>query len=403
MVTPCLLYRSIPSFLLCGLLLAGPGTTVADGQNAPEETAAFHFYSEEILLSSSVGLALPARPQVKEQAMISFYRKLTRSPYRPLLDFLMHKKEAFRLNDWLYYQLIEKAVDALYSEHDPLSRRLTCWFLLSESGYDTRLAYHHDEVDIYVYTENELYLVPFIRDGARLYAGLTYIGQAREAKSELYVLDFRRDHGGRPFDFYLERLPYLAPTILTDSLQWSLRDSTYRLDLNFDRTLIDILDRYPGIDERQYFRTPLSPTLEQSILPALKPLLEGKSDKESIQILLSFTRSAFEYREDEQQFGANRPLVPDELLYYPFSDCEDRAILFYKLVRHLLDLPMIVVAYPEHITIGVRFEGGEGKIFLHQGQKYYACDPTGPPGSDQIGILPAGYENMDYQVIEQHR
>lgn len=76
-------------------------------------------------------------------------------------------------------------------------------------------------------------------------------------------------------------------------------------------------------------------------------------------------------------FGVERSLFPDETFYYPYSDCEDRAILYSVLVRELLGLDVVLVHYPEHIATAVAFdEPVTGDYFEMDGRKFTVCDPT---------------------------
>ena len=69
-------------------------------------------------------------------------------------------------------------------------------------------------------------------------------------------------------------------------------------------------------------------------------------------------------------------LSPEQTLLYENSDCDDRAALFFYLVKEIYDLPMIVLAYPKHITIAVQFDKPVGKPIVYNGQRYYVCEPT---------------------------
>ena len=65
------------------------------------------------------------------------------------------------------------------------------------------------------------------------------------------------------------------------------------------------------------------------------------------------------------------------MLYYPYNDCEDRAIFFCRLVRLLLNLPVALVDYPNHIAAAVCFsEPTGGTLFRQNGKEYTLCDPT---------------------------
>ena len=98
---------------------------------------------------------------------------------------------------------------------------------------------------------------------------------------------------------------------------------------------------------------------------------------EAVGILLDFVQTAFEYQTDEQQFGKERPLFGDEILFYPYCDCEDRSILFSVLVRELVGLDVVLLNYPEHLATAVRFDDDvKGDYIMIDGKRYVVCDPT---------------------------
>ena len=95
-------------------------------------------------------------------------------------------------------------------------------------------------------------------------------------------------------------------------------------------------------------------------------------------------------------------MVAEEVFLHPYSDCEDRSALFYHLVKSLLDLPMVVIAYSDHITVGVAIPDFEGEYIKYQGKKFFICDPTGPEGSLELGRFPKGYKYKKYKVIHAY-
>ena len=76
----------------------------------------------------------------------------------------------------------------------------------------------------------------------------------------------------------------------------------------------------------------------------------------------------------------------DELFYYPYSDCEDRAVLYSYLVRTLMGLDVVLLEYPNHMATAVCFdENIDGDYITVSGKKYIICDPTYIGAS--IGLL----------------
>ena len=95
-------------------------------------------------------------------------------------------------------------------------------------------------------------------------------------------------------------------------------------------------------------------------------------------MLINFVQTAFNYKTDGDQFGYERPLFGDETLYYPYSDCEDRSILYSILVRELLGLEAVLLYYPGHLATAVAFPNNQsfGYHFTWKNKVFTICDPT---------------------------
>jgi hypothetical protein len=147
--------------------------------------------------------------------------------------------------------------------------------------------------------------------------------------------------------------------------------------LQADKSLIVFAEYFPQTEIPLYFRTPASTVARTSLFDSLRLIIDDKSELEAVNILLRFVQTAFDYKTDDQQFGREKPLFIEETLYYPYSDCEDRSILFAYLVRELLGLKVIGLDYPGHIATAVRFtEPVKGDALMWQGERYTVCDPT---------------------------
>ncbi|MFQ6042627.1 MAG: hypothetical protein ACE5PV_17360, partial [Candidatus Poribacteria bacterium] len=78
-----------------------------------------------------------------------------------------------------------------------------------------------------------------------------------------------------------------------------------------------------------------------------------------------------------EQFGGEKVLFPEESLFYDYSDCEDRSVLFAYLVRKLVGLEVIGLDFPGHIATGVKFNTDvTGDYVMYQNRRYIICDPT---------------------------
>ena len=143
---------------------------------------------------------------------------------------------------------------------------------------------------------------------------------------------------------------------------------------------------------------PLDGVAKDELYPAMREKLKGLSQKEAMERLLNWVQTAFVYEYDDKVWGDDRAFFPEETLYYPYCDCEDRSILLSRLVRDLLGLKAILIYYPGHLAMAVGFtEDVKGDYILLQGKKYVVCDPTyiGAP----VGVTMEGMDNEKAKVI----
>ena len=94
---------------------------------------------------------------------------------------------------------------------------------------------------------------------------------------------------------------------------------------------------------------------------------------------MNFVQTAFDYKTDEQQFGYEKYFYPEEVIAYPYSDCEDRSALFAWLVSNYTDAKVVGLQYEGHLATAVCFGEDtdiEGDMFSYAGKRYYVCDPT---------------------------
>jgi hypothetical protein len=130
--------------------------------------------------------------------------------------------------------------------------------------------------------------------------------------------------------------------------------------------------------------------------------MQGMSQRQGVDYLMRFTRYAFLYENDEENFGKEKRLSPEETLFSKYSDCDDRAGLFFYLVKEIYNLPMIAVLYPTHVNIAVQFSKPIGKPIFYKGKKYTICEPTPQLNDLRIGQVSAKLKNTPYQIVYQY-
>ena len=124
------------------------------------------------------------------------------------------------------------------------------------------------------------------------------------------------------------------------------------------------------------FNIPLSKTTYESLIPVLRQQVKDLKPKVGVEFLMHFIRYAFLFKPDREMFGGEKRLTPEQTLLSDANDCEDRAALFFFLVKELYNLPMLVLTYPQHVTVAVQLDKPYGKTFNYNGQQYSICEPS---------------------------
>ncbi|MEQ8707083.1 MAG: hypothetical protein RIC19_24335 [Phaeodactylibacter sp.] len=388
----------MPRILLLSLLLTLGKSVYATNC----EEVMIPFFTEQVPIQYQTDLLQIQRPSMSEQGLRAYFRQMSTTEYEVLIRSLQQARRAFRLNDWLYYKLVKQVLRQIYGQHEPVDRTLASWFILSQSGYDTRLTYFEDKAYLYVFTMDEVFEAPIIQDRGRSFINLSEIRTGHTKQQALYMLGFSPNPDGHAFTFTFKDLPRLRPMLKSHEISFFYKKEWYTLEVEVDENIAAYMEDYPVVAETQYLEVPMSAQLFQSLIPQMKELLKGKNEWQSAELLAAFTRSAFAYKEDKAYFGYSKPMVAEEVFIHPYSDCEDRTALFFQLAKHLLPLPTLVIAYPDHLTLAMALPPAPGNTVPYQGHNYYFTDPTGPVRDHTVGKVPKGYENKPFKIIKHY-
>jgi hypothetical protein len=304
-----------------------------------------------------------------------------------ITDALIKKSRELQLQGWPLYLFFKKASEEILSEKNQPTIALLIAYFLNASGYELAVSLQNNELLLIIRTQSDVYgkLIQEIN-------GKQYFCLNQNPDNWGNLVDPFSEKGTNPFNLSLEinQPELLSP--LQKEISFNYADSVYKFKIITNGNLPALMDNHPLIQPETYFKTALSPYLINSLVPQLQMAMESMTTENKVAFLMAFTRSAFEYKTDQEGYGRNRPMIAEEVFVNPFSDCEDRAALFYQLNDLLLDLPLVVLDYPNHISIGIaahtlEVEKDTPTIQINQ-QSYYYCDPTGPEGYYKIGHIP---------------
>ncbi|OYZ33552.1 MAG: hypothetical protein B7X86_08700 [Sphingobacteriales bacterium 17-39-43] len=366
----------------------------------------FEFYSGTFNFELDPGSEIDFSGSLSATAVQNFYDKLDKSKYHSILNSLLAYKEKHQLNDWIYYQLIRKTAQQISPKAENYHRyTLYKWFLLSKSGYDARLSIGNNRIIFYVRNDENINDIPFFSIEGNKYMCLNYhdYGKIDFEKDKVYPVNVDIPEAKNAFSYKVTRMPDFKPESYNEKeIQFSYRSRPYHFQVKLNSEVENIFKNYPGVDFESYFNIPLSRETYHSLIPILRKNIERMNQKKGVDYLMRFTRYAFLYQTDENNFGKEKRLSPEQTLFSKYSDCDDRAALFFYLVKEIYNLPMIALLYPTHISMAVQFEKAQGKSIIYKGQKYSVCEPTPQNRDLKIGQIAANLEGLDYKVVYQY-
>jgi len=371
-----------------------------------DQRICFEFYGGTFNSGVDEGLKANVTEKLSPQIIRSFYETVNGSNYRPLIDSLQAYKQKYQLNDWLYYQLIRKTAQQLSPKAANYSRyTLYKWFLLAKSGYDARLALTKDKVIFYVFNDEDIEDIPFFTVDNRKYMCLNYhdyVNTNLNLDPPLPVA-IHIPEAVNAFSYKVTRMPdFKQEDYFDKELQFTYKHKVYYFNIKLSKEVESIFANYPVVDFGSYFNIPLSKETYGSLIPLLKKNIAGMNQKKGVDYLMRFTRYAFLYEDDENNFGKEKRLSPEETLFAKYSDCDDRAALFFYLVKEIYNLPMIALLYPTHITMAVQFDKPVGSPIIYKGKVYSLCEPTPQLEDLKIGQLSTKLKNKPYEVVYQY-
>ncbi|WP_345947579.1 hypothetical protein ABDD95_12045 [Mucilaginibacter sp. PAMB04274] len=384
------------------ILFATYGLSFAYGQNKTVPIK-FEIYNDTFQTDVDTSVIAAFVTPVTPHAVKSFYNKLSTSSYESLITSLLAYKEKHQLNDWLYYQLIRRTAQQISAKSDNYARyTLYKWFLLSKSGYDARLAIANTKLIFYVYNNEDITDIPFFMIEGKKYMCLNYhdYPNADLHLEPPYPVKIEIPEASNSFSYEVTRMPdFKAESYFEKSLGFVYDHKTYNFNIKLNRQVDSIFTNYPGVDFKTYFNIPLTHQTYSSLIPLLRANTKGMNQKKGVDYLMRFTRYAFLYEDDAQNFGKEKRLSPEETLFNNYSDCDDRAGLFFYLVKELYNLPMIALLYPTHVTIAVQFDKPDKDAIMYNGKLYSVCEPTLQPEDLRIGQVSSKLKNTPYQVV----
>lgn len=358
------------------------------------------FYGNNIQYSYDEEVRVKLKGKINKETIADYWLDLSSTNYKGLLKQFLDYKSKMKLNDWGYLWLINNLSEKLYGDISN-EKILFTWFMLIKSSYMARVGYNEKTVVLLIASKNKIYDVPYLmlKDNPYRFYYISFDEKNLSEGGQIYTYNGEHSASEKVFDLNLIDYPTINDTLGQRTVQFNYKGQEVTIPIIYNVSIVKFFKQYPHTEYSIYFSTGMSDQAKNNLLKSIKPYIENKSEIDAVNFLLHFVQKATNYKSDKEQFGVEKPLFPEESLFYEFSDCEDRCILFSYLVSNLLGLKVVALDFPNHVATAVKFNDNiKGDFIIYKGSKFVICDPT-YFGAD-VGVCIPAYKNAEAKIIE---
>ena len=333
---------------------------------------------------------------LNENAIADAWNVLSDKKYDITVKSALDLRSSNDLCDWANMDVLRALTEKQYGKTNEAV--LMQAFLMTQSGYRIRIGMASGKLYMLVASLYQIYGMQYIKlDGTKFYI----TGNKGDEQLQICEAKFDKEQS---LSLQIATLPKLGEE-LSDKRKLTSRKGV-SATVSVNKNLIEFFGSYPDasingdVSTRwaAYANTPLDKNVKNALYPALKNVIGNMNEKDAVNILLNWVQTAFKYGYDNEIWGGDRPFFAQETLYYPYSDCEDRAILFSRLVRDLVGLDVVLLYYPGHLATAVGFKSEvNGDWLTYKNRKYTVCDPTFE--NAPVGRTMPGMDNQKAKII----
>lgn len=303
--------------------------------------------------------------------------RLATPDYDNLLYDCLKMRDDMHMCDWAYLLMLKEIAETFCGEGTNEATVLL-GYLYYQSGYKMRFAADKERLFLLIASKHIIYdKACYVVDGEQFYP----IDKI-DVPVNICRASFPKEQG---LSLFISEPQEFLTYEQEDRTIQSRRYKDFGFNVTTKRSLMDFYDNYPASCINEDFttrwaiiaETPLDEDIKKQIYPVLKEKLSGLSEYAAVNRLLNLVQTGLEYGYDDEIWGYDRAFFAEETMHYPFCDCEDRSVLFTRLVRDLLGLECVLVYYPGHLAAAVHFTTEtKGDYYELNGKDYVVCDPT---------------------------
>ena len=353
-----------------------------------ERTVKFRFFGTPAVVRFNVADKVTLRT-LDNGAIADAIEKMAAGTHDNLIVDCLELRETLCLSDWAYIKMLEALSKHIYG-NDANSATLLMAYLYMSSGYKMRLAMDGKRLYMLYASLHYVYEQPYYEvDGVRYYC-------LENLPLRLEICEAAFDEEA-PLSLVVAREQLLAFDAAEKHRIVSADYPDFAMEVVVNRNMLDFYATVPSsmIGENMYSRwamyanAPTDQRVAEELYPQLDAMLDGMSELEAANRILNLVQTGFQYKRDDEVWDGDRVFFPDEALFYSVNDCDDRSVLFSRLMRDVLGLDAVLVFVPGHVLVGIEFKGDvKGAYVMVGGRKFVLCEPTCTNGA------PVGWNNI---------
>ena len=365
-----------------------------------------NFYGRQVNLHFDPKLRIKSSG-IDEKNVSEYFKKMAKcqNETKALWGEIKGVVDQFGLNEWGYFCVLRTLSEKVFSNVN--DRVMFCFYMLrNEGGFKTRIGRGKDSgnLTLLIALDNskQVYSYTFFRfdddnKGNKVKYYCVYGGG--KANEAVYSYSFsEQDAAKRQMTLDFTKNLNMGECNVNRELKLT-KDK--KITLPYNKSHIAYLDDVPMTVFPIYFTTALPIESQKVLLNTFDQMKKDYTPTQFISMLLHFVQTGFEYKTDEDQFGYEKYFYPEEVIGYPYCDCEDRSALFAWLVERYTNAKVIGLQYEGHMATAVYFGDNadvKGDGFMYGGKKYFVCDPTYINAS--IGMCMPQYKGKTPKVIK---
>lgn len=292
-----------------------------------------------------------------------------------LIPSIKRIQEKSGLSDYLLYEMIMAYADYKLPQTNDASKMGFTHHILTNMEFGLRIALDNNgQPFMLIPFDEKIYGCSNLPLGGVTYYMFSTPGRQNVQRIGLSTPGLPEDVDlGKPMHLRMDdlHLPY-------EPVEYSFEHEGLKIEGEMNRNIIPMLYKYPKMDTSGFAASTLSKELRENVVKQIEQQLADDDPLRAADKLLAMIQFAFPYATDDEFHGFEKPYFFEETLFYPKSDCEDRAVFYSYLLWNALGVENDLIAYPNHEATAIKAEkvwGGD-MHYVRDGSKFFISDPT---------------------------